>query len=631
MTVTIDSTNYVLINDAGTSADWTSVNVSNGDEVLGVREGTTFQGAQATEEVWSSTDAITAADFSGRTVFGWQKSGGPASEADATGAGFAMVLGDASGPDQIAYDVGGSDNFGFFFQGWSMFRLNGASLPTAFRVITGTEASLDTANITTIGYGGYFPAKAVGNSFNISWDQLSYVVNTNPALLIEGGTTGARGTWQEVVTEDESTSNAWGICRLLIPGSKAYELNFGVHIGENGTADSYFDDSDFQLFINGDITSSGGAISAGSMDIDFIGNSTSTANVINFSNFFVQSIGAVSNWDASNTNIDELTWSDGQFVDMGTFIFQAQDAGQKTLTNLIWTNCGQVTFVGIDADNCTFNGTTNALGAVLWDGSSVEENQDNLTFNSDGTGHAIEISLNTASLTTFNTDGYTVTGYETANDTATGNTVFLVDNDLDGDVDINIVNGTGTFSYERAAGYTGTVTIVQSVTLSLTGIETDSEVRIINLDNVTDFNKELTGIEQVVGGVTAATIADGGSGYTNGTQTLTVVGGTGTAAQIEVTVAGGVVTSVDGITVAGAYTVNPSNPATTSGGGGTGCTLRLSISGTFDYVYSAGLGHNVAIIVFHLNFKEVRIQQPLAAESQSIPIQQNIDRAYNNP
>jgi len=296
MTVVIDSTNYVVVNDAGTAGDWTSVNVSGGDETLGVREGTTFQGAQASEEVWSTTDAITAADYSGRTVFGWQKSGGPASEGDGTGAGFAMVLGDAT-PDTIAYDVGGSDNFGFFFQGWSMFRLNGAGLPTNFRVIAGAEGSLDTANITNIGYGGYFPAKAVGNSFNVSWDQLAYVVNTNPALLVEGGTTGARGTWQELATEDDSTSNAWGICRLLLPGSKAFELNFGIHIGENGTTDSFFDDSDFQLFINGDLTSSGGSISAGSMDIDFIGNSTATTNLINFDNFFVQSLGTVSNWD----------------------------------------------------------------------------------------------------------------------------------------------------------------------------------------------------------------------------------------------------------------------------------------------------------------------------------------------
>jgi len=543
-----------------------------------------------------------------------------------------MVLGDAT-PDTIAYDVGGSDNFGFFFQGWSMFRLNGAGLPTNFRVIAGAEGSLDTANITNIGYGGYFPAKAVGNSFNVSWDQLAYVVNTNPALLVEGGTTGARGTWQELATEDDSTSNAWRICRLLLPGSKAFELNFGIHIGENGTTDSFFDDSDFQLFINGDLTSSGGSISAGSMDIDFIGNSTATTNLINFDNFFVQSLGTVSNWDASNVEIDELIRSNGQFVDMGTFLFQAQDAAAKTLTNLIWTNCGQVTFVGIDADNCTFNGTTDALGAVLWNASSVEENQDNLTFNSDGTGHAIEVSLNTASLTTFNTDGYTVSGYETTSDGTTGNTVFLVDNALDGDVDINVVNGSGTFSYERAAGYTGTVQIISSVTLSLTGIETDSEVRIINLDDTTNFSREIDGAEQISGVVTAATIADGGSGYSNGTQTLTVVGGTGTAAQIEVTVAGNVVTAINSITVAGSYTVNPPTPATTTGGGGTGATLRLTIGGQHDFVYSSsGLGGTrVAIIVFHLNFREIRIEQPLATESQSIPIQQNVDRTYNNP
>jgi len=169
------------------------------------------------------------------------------------------------------------------------------------------------------------------------------------------------------------------------------------------------------------------------------------------------------------------------------------------------------------------------------------------------------------------------------------------------------------------------------VTLTLSGIETDSEVRILNLDDVINFNKELVGSEQISGGVIKAVIIDGGSGYTNGAQVLTVVGGTGTPATINVTVAGNVVTSVDSIAAPGSYTVNPPTPATTTGGGGSGCTLRLTVAGTFNYQYDFDLGYNVAIIVFHLNFKEVRIEQVLPTVTSSIPIQQNIDRAYSNP
>ena len=474
MSVTIDATNYVVISSADTHGDFSGVNVTPADGVENTREGTSYVAAKATAEVWNLFVSPTAADYSDRTIFGWIKSAAPAAEGDATGAGFEMFVGD--GTNARSHTCGGSDNFGFFFQGWASFRLNVGGLPTTYRQISGGAITLTAIN--RIGMGGYFPPTATGNSNNVGIDQLAYVANTNPALLIEGGTTGARGTWEEVATEDADSANAWGVCRSLLPGGKAYEVTFGVHIGENGTAASYFEDADFQVFLNGSV-SAGGVIEAGSMDLDFIGNSTGT-NLINFDNFLFQGIGAVSNFDASDTNIDELIWSNGQFVDLGTFVFQAQDAGQKTLTNLIWTNCGQVSFVGIDAAGCTFNGSTNANGAVLWSATVADvANQGTMSFTSDGTGHAIEITLNTASLTTYAVSDLTVDGYAGQSGTA-GNTVFYIDNALDGDVTINITDGLalntvggGTgFSYEKAAGYTGTVTINTTIiTLSVTVLD----------------------------------------------------------------------------------------------------------------------------------------------------------------
>lgn len=77
--------------------------------------------------------------------------------------------------------------------------------------------------------------------------------------------------------------------------------------------------------------------------------------------------------------------------------------------------------------------------------------------------------------------------------------------------------------------------------------------------------------------VQSATVAAGGSGGTNGTQTVTGTTGTGTHFQASVTIAGGAITAVLSITVAGDYTVNPSNllaePVT--GASLTGATLNL--------------------------------------------------------
>jgi hypothetical protein len=55
----------------------------------------------------------------------------------------------------------------------------------------------------------------------------------------------------------------------------------------------------------------------------------------------------------------------------------------------------------------------------------------------------------------------------------------------------------------------------------------------------------------------SATVAVGGTGGTSGTQTVTGTTGTGTKFQASVTIAGGAITAVLSITVAGDYTVNP--------------------------------------------------------------------------
>jgi hypothetical protein len=73
----------------------------------------------------------------------------------------------------------------------------------------------------------------------------------------------------------------------------------------------------------------------------------------------------------------------------------------------------------------------------------------------------------------------------------------------------------------------------------------------------------------------AANVAAGGSGYSAGTQLLTVTGGTCTSQpQFNVTVVAGAITAPV-VAAAGQCSVNPANPVSTTGGGGTGGTLTL--------------------------------------------------------
>lgn len=103
----------------------------------------------------------------------------------------------------------------------------------------------------------------------------------------------------------------------------------------------------------------------------------------------------------------------------------------------------------------------------------------------------------------------------------------------------------------------------------------------VQQDGLIDTASALTGVSTVAtgGGIAvSATVAAGGSGYTAGTQLLTVSGGTCTTQpQFNVTVAAGAITAPVLVT-AGQCSVTPSNPAATTGGGGTSGTLTVSYS-----------------------------------------------------
>jgi hypothetical protein len=119
------------------------------------------------------------------------------------------------------------------------------------------------------------------------------------------------------------------------------------------------------------------------------------------------------------------------------------------------------------------------------------------------------------------------------------------------------LQGTGTANVPQ----TGTITYVSGTTVTLS-------------------NAAVVASPQ--GGIYSAphapvTIASAGSGYTNGTQTLTITGGTCTTQpQVSVTVAGNVVTAVLGMINPGVCSNVPGSAAATTGGGGTGATFNTS-------------------------------------------------------
>lgn len=137
-----------------------------------------------------------------------------------------------------------------------------------------------------------------------------------------------------------------------------------------------------------------------------------------------------------------------------------------------------------------------------------------------------------------------------------------------------IVGKNSYGSLEAASAYLG-----DSIRAS-SWADLDQDIQLKALYSATRLlEKQLwNGTKSALRVVTAVAIQAGGTGYAVGDE-LTVLGGTGEmAASAKVlTAPGGVVATVQ-LLDEGGYTADPTSPAATTGGAGTGCTLALTLA-----------------------------------------------------
>jgi len=378
--------------------------------------------------------------------------------------GVKFVIGDAV--DLIGYEIGGNDVLGIplatFFSGYRLDVSNSAAFTA--HLFAGTEAALDKTGVTRIGYGAFHASKAQGPTDNVFMDAFRFIANDSPALTINGGTSGTPETLVDVSGDD--ITNGWGM--VSNPIGSQFFIAAPCEFGEAVTnTDSFFHQLDSQIFLLGT------GIGVTHFNMSMIGGTGTGTRSFALTNCLVINVDTVANWEFDATDHDEIKLIDTSFIDGGTFNFPVQSASNKFMTRGGFTGCAQVYFNTMDVDGAVFSSPTNALGGLLWDENSDETNQDNLVFNSAGTGHAMELNLTGdggggGGEFIFSISGYTFNGYESVSDGSTGNTVFIVDNNNDNDVTINHTGTVGSISYERAAGYTGTVALIATVTLTVT-------------------------------------------------------------------------------------------------------------------------------------------------------------------
>ena len=173
------------------------------------------------------------------------------------------------------------------------------------------------------------------------------------------------------------------------------------------------------------------------------------------------------------------------FNSIGTTQLQAAVTASST-----WLGCSTVNQSGSLINASNFTNTNAPVSALV---SDRPDRVTNCTFTSTGTKHGIEVTAAGNYVFT----GNTLTGF----DSGSNANEFLYFNPTGGtgNLTLTVVSGNGTIEYRNASS--GTVTIVNSVTVTLTGLKDNTEVRIFEGTNSYP-QTELAGIEDATDGTT---------------------------------------------------------------------------------------------------------------------------------
>lgn len=336
--------------------------------------------------------------------------------------------------------------------------------------------------------------------------------------------TGTAATFGGMATaNDNATTARWGLFQLF---GKGYEWKGLMSLGLAATSTTF---SDSNVSISVEDTP---RVLAGFNKIE-VNNAASsiTWNTVNISGVETSITGLAPISPGDFVAVDNATISKTSctFTDMGTFIYQSN----STITSCIYRRCQLVTQGGATMTDNIFASPEGAVALLSADLALVTGS----TFNSDGTGHAVELSsIGAGSMDWNNTEsGYAATDGSTGNETiyvnvASGNltinvisgastptirtagavvtviagavpvkvTSVLEDGSPLGDVNVILraANATGPFPYKESATITSTGTVA-TVTHTGHGMDTNDKVDIKGVTNGSEYNgvKQITVID----------------------------------------------------------------------------------------------------------------------------------------
>jgi len=324
-------------------------------------------------------------------------------------------------------------------------------------------------------------------------------------LIIEYGETADYGTFAGLATENDknvtSYYNRWGLFQAEGIGY----LWKGLMSFGNATNACDFRDSNRNITID-DCPRTYAAfnkieINNASSRVDWTGINITTANESGLS------VGSFEMKADATVNLINCV-----FTGMSTFIFDSN----ATLDTVTFRRCGLVTQAGADIDDCIFDEPSGAIALT----ADAPDDIDGCTFNSDGTGHAIEIAPVGAGPFTFTLTGCNFNDYA-ASDGSTGNEALLI-HPATNSANITLyTSGGSTPSIMEHASYTGTFTLIPDPVdvyvkaITATGVEVqNARVLLRAKDGTGPFPYNVT--VTIVNSGTLATVSHGTHGMATG-------------------------------------------------------------------------------------------------------------------
>lgn len=384
--------------------------------------------------------------------------------------GYRVYVEDSLGAYGYWYVAGSDTHSG----GWGYFAVDPSTTPT------NGSGTIDVSSIAKVGIQMKVLSKALGNATNAFWD----ICHFGTGLKVTSAGTEATGSgpngecaWEDVFKEDAgSNPHYYGIVQKA---NGVYFIRGKVELGDAAAALSidFEDNGSIVVFQEDEFM-----VDATS-EILMGGNSTGTTNV-KMPNCFIASSTRAFKLTTSDTDIDIASFGGATIKGAAASVMSAGD-----LDSMKFDSCGQIDPGSASLDTTTFSNTSDANGALLIDASGTA-NMSNLSFISDGTGHAIYITASG----TYTFTSFSYTGYG-----ATASTDAVIYNNSGGAVVIN-VSGGDTPTYKN--GTNATTTISASYNHIITGLELNTEVTYVT----TGTSTELYHVEN-------ATVSDGDGKY----------------------------------------------------------------------------------------------------------------------